>query len=230
VPPVRPKMARRLKQHTPLSKDQQKLVEEHRWIAGRLAHSAKCLTGNQTGSLTRDDLESVGLFALCVAAGRYDVKRGFKFSTYAWNIARGYIQHALRDHSRMVKTPRWIASYKKEVDSLLKGGMSYGEISDQLGIPIDKVMMCDESTFNYHISYDSRPEDWMTKEFVFEVDEAKTVLVSEPLVKRMKDMTDAEMKIMEKFVDEKPLSEEEREWAADRFYELSAIAHGFSED
>lgn len=227
---ARVEMTRRRKRYPPLTRGQQKLVEEHHWIAGRLAHSAKCLTGGQTGCLTRDDLESVALFALCVAATRYDPSMGYKYSTYAWNTARGYIQHALRDTSRMVRTPRWVGAHKKQVDALIKTGKSYVEIAEELGIAIDRVAMCDESTYNYHISYDSRPEDWMTKEFIFEDDEAKAALISKSLISRMKEMSDAEMRIMERFVEEKPMSDEEREWASDRFYELQAVAHGLVQD
>ena len=221
-------MSRRTKKHQPLTREQQRLVEDHKWIAGRLAHSAKCLVGGHTGSMTRDDLESVALFALCVAAVHYKPEMGFKFSTYAWGKARGYIQHALRDHSRMVKTPRWIVSYKKRVDTLLLEGKTYKEVSELLGIGVDRVVMVEESDFNYHTSYDSRPEDWVTKEFIFNDDEAKSTLISPELINRMKEMTEPEMKIMEKFVDEKPMSDEEREWASDKFFALSAIAHGFT--
>ena len=115
----------RRKKHPPLSKEQQKLVEDHRWIAGRLAHSAKCLTGGHTGCYTKEDLESVAFFALCVAASRYDPTLGWKFSTYAWNTARGYIQHSLRDFSRMVRVPRWIGGVRDEVRELVKQGLSF---------------------------------------------------------------------------------------------------------
>ena len=228
---VRPKMSRRrVKKYPPLTKEQQKLVEEHRWIAGRLAYSAKCLTGGQTGTLTREDLESVAFFALCVSATRYKPELGFKYSTYAWNTARGYIQHALRDFSRMVRTPRWIGDYKKQVDALIKEGKSYEEISELLGIGQDKVMMCEESNFNYHVSYDSGPEEGMSRDFIFHDNEAKATLVSPALLASLKGLTDAEMGMMERYVDESPMSEEEREWCADKFFELRAIAYGQTEE
>ncbi len=80
---------RRYKKYPTLTPEQQALVEEHKWIAGRLAHGAKCLTGGHTGSLTREDLESIANFALCVAATRYRPDMGVKYGTYAWNTARG---------------------------------------------------------------------------------------------------------------------------------------------
>ena len=221
---------RRTKKHVPLTREQQKLVEEHKWIAGRLAHSAKCLTGGQTGTLTREDLESVALFALCVSATRYKPELGFKYSTYAWNTARGYIQHALRDTSRMVRTPRWVENYKKKVETLVKEGLSYDQVAEVLGISQERVLMCEESSFNYHVSYDSGPEEGMSRDFVFSEDEAKTALISPILVSSLQELTDAEMKMMERYVDETPMSEEEREWCADKFYELRAIAYGQTEE
>jgi DNA-directed RNA polymerase sigma subunit (sigma70/sigma32) len=55
-----------------------------------------------------------------------------KYSTYAWNTARGYIQHALRDYSRMVRTPRWIANYKNQVSELVAEGKTYQEVAERM--------------------------------------------------------------------------------------------------
>lgn len=217
---------RRYKKYPKLTKEQQALVEEHKWISGRLAHGAKCLTGGHTGSLTREDLEAIANFALCVAATRYRPDMDVKYSTYAWNTARGYIQHALRDYSRMVRTPRWVANYKSQVSELVAEGKTYGEIATILGIDETKVMQCEMSANNYHISYDSSPEDWVTPEFVYNFDEHKATLLSPELVSGIKALTDAEMTMLVKFVEGTPVSEEEYEWAAEKFVELQGIAHG----
>jgi DNA-directed RNA polymerase specialized sigma subunit len=230
VSPARRKMTRRrYKKYPSLTPEQQKLVEEHKWIAGRLAHGAKCLTGGHTGSLTREDLESVAFFALCVAATRYKPELNVKYSTYAWNTARGYIQHALRDSSRMVRTPRWIANYKNKVAELLEGGKTYKQISSLLGIDESKVICCDLSSNNYHVSYDSTPEDWVSPEFVYDFEEHKATLLSPELTAHIRDLSDAEMKMLLQYVDEAPISEEEREWAANKFFELQSVAYGLSE-
>ena len=219
---------RRYKKYPGLTPEQQQLVEEHKWIAGRLAHGAKCLTGGHTGSLTREDLESIANFALCVAATRYRTDMNVKYSTYAWNTARGYIQHALRDYSRMVRTPRWISNYKKQVSKLAAEGKTYKEIADALGIDETKVMHCEMSANNYHVSYDSSPEDWCTPEFVFEFQEHKATLLSPELVSLIRGLSDAEMKMLMQYIDEADISEEEYEWASNKFYELQSVAHGLS--
>jgi len=220
---------RRYKKYPPLTAAQQQLVEEHKWIAGRLAHGAKCLTGGHTGSLTRDDLESIANFALCVAATRYRPEMNVKYSTYAWNTARGYIQHALRDYSRMVKTPRWIANYKNKVAELLKEGKSYTEIAEELGIEESQVTYCDLSTNNYHVSYDVTPDDWVTPEFVFEVGEHQSTLLSPELLSEFRNLSESEMKILINYIEKGNLGPDDREWAAEKFAELQNIAYGLYE-
>ena len=227
---AKPKMTRRrYKRYPGLTPEQQSLVEEHKWIAGRLAHGAQCLTGGHTGSLTREDLESIANFALCVAATRYRPEMAVKYSTYAWNTARGYIQHALRDYSRMVRTPRWVATYKTKVSTLLLEGKSYQEIASILEIEEAKVIYCELSANNYHVSYDSTPDDWVSPEFVYDFEEHKASLLSPELLSEIRSLSDAEMKMLMQYVDGAMTSEEEREWAASKFYELQAVAHGLSE-
>jgi DNA-directed RNA polymerase specialized sigma subunit len=221
---------RRYKNYPSLTLEQQQLVAEHHWIAGRLAHGAKCLTGGHTGSLTRDDLESIANFALCVAATRYRQDMNVKYSTYAWNTARGYIQHALRDYSRMVRTPRWITNYKTRITALLSEGKTYTEVADLLGLDEFKIMQCEMSATNYHISYDSSPDDWATPEFVYDFDEHKATLLSPELIQEIRTLSDAEMKMLMQYVDGAEISEEEYEWAASKFFELRGVAYGFGEE
>lgn len=227
---AKPKMSRRrYKKYPQLTPEQQALVAEHKWISGRLAHGAQCLTGGHTGALTREDLESIANFALCVAATRYRTDMEVKYSTYAWNTARGYIQHALRDYSRMVRTPRWIAAYKNRITALLTEGKSYKEVADLLGIDETKVIHCEMSANNYHVSYDSTPEDWVTPEFVYDFEEHKATLLSPELILQIRQLSDAEMKMLMQYIEDAPISDEEREWAGNKFHELQNVAHGFSE-
>ncbi len=130
----------------------------------------------------------------------------------------------------MVRTPRWIASYRNKVSKLVAEGKTYAEISETLGIEEEKVVQCEMSAFNYHISYDSSPEDWVTPEFVFNFEEHKATLLSPELISQIRGLTDAEMTMLMKYIDDVPVSEEEREWAAEKFSELRGIAHGFSEE
>lgn len=190
----------RRKKYPPLTKEQQKLVEEHRWIAGRLAHSAKAMTGGYTGCFSRQDLESVAYFALCVAATRYNSDLGWKFSTFAWNTARGYIQHALRDHSRMVRVPRWITPIREEVRQMLAEGASYDEICEELGLTHEQVLMCEESWHEIHSSYDHTPDERRPKEFIFEIDEARA-MIGEDVFKTLGELPDQDLKLLLAYVE-----------------------------
>jgi DNA-directed RNA polymerase specialized sigma subunit len=175
-------------------------------------------------------MESIANFALCVAATRFRPDMGVKYSTYAWNTARGYIQHALRDYSRMVRTPRWIANYKTKIGELLQSGKTYKEVADLLGLDEIRVIQCEMSANNYHISYDSSPEDWVTPEFVYDFEEHKATLLSPELVREIRELSDAEMKMLLQYIEGAPISEEQQEWASTRFFELQAVAHGISRE
>ena len=202
----------RIKKHPPLTKEQQKLVEEHLWVAGRLAHSAKSFTGGFTGCFTKGDLESIAHLALCVAATRYDPDLGWKFSTYAWTTVRGWIQHALRDYSRMVRVPRWIPGVRGEVRELLCQGLSYEEIAEELGLDEKQILMCEESWREIHSSYDHTPDETRPKEFIYEVDEVKAML-GPRIFEQVGDLSDADIKLLLLHVEGLLESEDEKSHA-----------------
>ena len=207
-----PKRRNRQRKYPPLTPYQQALVEEHIWIAGRLAHSAKSLTGGFTGCYTREDLESVALLALCVSATRYDPALGWKFSTFAWNTARGWIQHALRDHSRMVRVPRWIAGVRQEVRDMVLRGCTNEEISDELGLDEKQIIMCEESWQDVHSSYDHTPDDCRPREFQYEIDEVKT-MIGPDILAQVGDLSDSDIKLLLLHVEGEIESEEEKKKA-----------------
>lgn len=218
---------RRQRKYPGLTGEQQNLVREHKWIAGRLAHAATCITGGHTGSLTREDLESIANFALCVAATKFEPEKQVQFSTYAWKTAQGYIKHALRDYSRLVKTPRWVAPYKKEVEIRLKEKKSYSDIAKELDIGESKVLMIEMISNNYHISYDNSPEDWVSREFIYNEDDVRPYLISQPLIDAMGCLSEVEVNLIIKYIEDVDLPDEDRNWAADKLAELQRIAYGF---
>jgi len=217
-----PSNRRKFKRYPPLTKEQQKLVEEHRWIAGRLAHRAKSMTSGHTGCYTRDDLESVALFALCIAATRYDPNMGWKFSTFAWGTARGWIQHALRDFSRMVRIPRWIGCTREDVKDMLNAGATYEEIEAELGLDSNQILMCEQSWQEIHSSYDYTPDEGRSKEFIYEIDEIKTMLGPE-VFEKVGDLNDNDIKLMLLHVEGELESEDEKERADQLLSKLKAV-------
>ncbi|PSB54270.1 sigma-70 family RNA polymerase sigma factor, partial [Chamaesiphon polymorphus] len=59
---------------------------------------------------TYDDLLQVGSIGLINAIDKFEVSKGYAFSTFAMPYIRGEIQHYLRDKSSILKMPRkWFA-------------------------------------------------------------------------------------------------------------------------
>jgi DNA-directed RNA polymerase specialized sigma subunit len=225
-PATRSMGRRRLKKYPPLTEEQKKLVQDHKWVAGRLAHSAKCITGGHTGMFTREDLESVAYFALCVAASRYTPGKGVKFSTYAWATAQGYIIHALRDYSRMVRLPRRVSGLRTKLRELLNSGMSYEQAAAELGIDQEWALLCEMSWKEIHASYDSQPEDWRERQFIYNEDEVKHLLADEEVLKVLRALSDKEMEVLLAYVDDQPIKPEEALQAQIKIDELRALVYG----
>ena len=225
-PATRSMGRRRVKKYPPLTEEQKQLVQDHKWVAGRLAHSAKCITGGHTGMFTREDLESVAHFALCVAASRYTPGKGVKFSTYAWATAQGYIIHALRDHSRMVRLPRRVSGLRTKLRELLNSGMSYEQAAEELGIDQEWALLCEMSWKEIHASYDSQPEDWRERQFIYNEDEVQHLLRNEDVAKALRELSDTEMETLLAYVDDQPLEPEKALLAQMKIDELRAIVYG----
>jgi len=68
-----------------------------------------------------DDLMQVGSMGLLRAIERFDMDKGYAFSTFAVPYIRGEIQHYLRDKSPTLKVPRqWLALYNQGCKAILK--------------------------------------------------------------------------------------------------------------
>lgn len=144
----------RIRKIEPLTDSERKLVEDHLYIADYSAYVAVTRTRGYTGCMSYDDLKSVAYLALCVAAKDFDPNFGVKFATFAIRKTSGYIQHALRDYSRMVKIPRLIMNSRKEVRDLVSKGKTFEEIEKITGLSRDKIVECEESWGEIHVSYD----------------------------------------------------------------------------
>ena len=154
-------MSRKVKSYPPLSKFQSHLVLCHRELPRTLSLKTLERIRGYSGSLTYKDLESVGFFALCVAATRYDPlnSANASFKTYAWKTIDGYLRHALRDKSRIVKLPRWIPQTRDKIKELLEAKHTYEEISEILDISMEKINMCERSWKEIHCPIDENNED-----------------------------------------------------------------------
>jgi RNA polymerase sigma-B factor len=76
------------------------LVAAHHYLCGRGARKFF------RGTVDRADLEQIAAIGLIKAAQRYDGSYQTPFEAYAWLIIVGELMHFVRDHERLVRTPR----------------------------------------------------------------------------------------------------------------------------
>lgn len=104
-----------------------------------------------------DDLVQVGMIGLVHAIRRFDVDRGWRFSTFAYQTIRGEIQRYFRDKSWSVSVPRQLKELSLKVFAIesslaLKLGYSPtpGQIAQEAGISEEKVLEAMELGSAYH--------------------------------------------------------------------------------
>lgn len=105
--------------------------EAHRWL-----HSS---------GETFDDLMQVGSIGLIRATERFDLQKGYAFSSFAIPYIRGEIQHYLRDRGTVVRIPRrWQSLQNQSARAIrhlqeeLKRRPSDQEVADELEISVEE--------------------------------------------------------------------------------------------
>ncbi len=120
-----------------------------------------------------EDLVQVGMIGLVHAIRRYDVDRGWRFSTFAYQTIRGEIQRYFRDKSWSVSVPRQMKELSLKVFAIesslaLKLGCSPtpAQIAQEAGISEESVFEAMELGSAYHpmnILDDALPEGGFTQ-------------------------------------------------------------------
>ncbi|MGH7715549.1 MAG: sigma-70 family RNA polymerase sigma factor [Vulcanimicrobiaceae bacterium] len=80
------------------------------------SHHYLCARGARKffrGTVDRADLEQVAAIGLIKAAQRYDGSYQTPFEAYAWLIIVGELMHFVRDHERLVRTPRHLRALER---------------------------------------------------------------------------------------------------------------------
>ena len=101
-----------------------------------------------------DDLYQVASLALIKALERYDITKGFKFSSFATPTIVGEIKNYFRDKSRLIRLPRRESEYIKKIENAktylsnqLGRSPTPDDIADYLGITSEQVLELMESSY-----------------------------------------------------------------------------------
>lgn len=118
-----------------------KLIEHHIFIAEILAKKYV------NKGIDYDDLFQVASLGLIYAIDRFDVSKGFEFSSYATPTIVGEIKRYFRDKSWVIKVPRRIQELSKKVNTAkvelsqeLQKNPSIDDIADYLDISSEEVI------------------------------------------------------------------------------------------
>jgi RNA polymerase sigma-B factor len=92
-----------------------RLVEQNLGLVRKVAHqvSSRC-------NEPFEDLVQVGTIGLIRAIERFELQRGYSFSSFAVPYIRGEMQHYLRDKSSSVRTPRRYAEMSRKGRQLIQ--------------------------------------------------------------------------------------------------------------
>ena len=113
------------------------------------------------GSMPLNDMIQEGNLGLIKAVERYDYRKGFRFSTYASWWIRHSISRAMADKGRAVRLPvhlleahQRVARAQKELSTKLGRMPSTEEISQVVGLPVEKVVKVQQQSVNDALSLD----------------------------------------------------------------------------
>ncbi|WP_129724620.1 sigma-70 family RNA polymerase sigma factor [Xylanivirga thermophila] len=106
-----------------------------------------------------DDLFQVASLALIKALERYDINRGYKFSSFATPTVVGEVKNYFRDKSRVIRLPRKESEYLKKLDEAtshlsfkLSRSPKPEEIAEYLNITVEEVLELMESRHSTNIA------------------------------------------------------------------------------
>jgi RNA polymerase sigma-B factor len=125
-------------------------------LVGRFLYIAEILSKKFSNrGIDYDDLYQVASLALLKALERYDITKGFKFSSFATPTIVGEIKNYFRDKSRMIRLPRKESEYIKRIENAkvtlansLGRSPTPEEIAGYLDITSEQVLELMESSYS----------------------------------------------------------------------------------
>jgi len=162
-----------------------------------------------------DDLFQIASLALLKALERYDINKGYKFSSFATPTIIGEIKNYFRDRSRIIRLPRKESEMIKKLEKT-RHQLTYSlgrspkpeEIAEHLGISTEEVLELMESSYITNtISLDYYIDDGETDLSMLIGEEEKDYIRIEDrdlVEKAMEKLNDLERKVIyERFFNER---------------------------
>jgi RNA polymerase sigma-B factor len=107
----------------------------------RALRMARYIARRFQGTAEQDDLDQVARLGLLQAARRFDPRRNYRFSTYAYQTIAGYLLHYYRDHASALRIPRrWfdlrprLMRLAAELAQALEREPTVPELAERLGV------------------------------------------------------------------------------------------------
>lgn len=112
-----------------------------------------------------EDLVQVASMGLVMAAGRFDVRRGTSFSSYAVPTILGELRRHLRDHGWAARVPRGlqedvmrVSAARTELSGRMGRSPTPAELAEEAGMDIESVLAAIEAGGAYEAeSFDQTP-------------------------------------------------------------------------
>jgi len=105
-----------------------------------------------------DDIYQIACIGLMKAIGRYNVRKGVKFATFATPTIIGEIKRYFRDKGNFIKVPRRIYEIFNKASKIRNARMqedgetlSTNDLADSLGVPIEQINMALEWGDNHFV-------------------------------------------------------------------------------
>lgn len=131
-------------------------IELRNQLVGKYLYIAEIIAKKFTNrGIEYDDLFQVASLALLKALERYDISRGYKFSSFATPTIVGEIKNYFRDKSRLIRLPRKESEYIKKIENakthlsnMFGRSPTPDEIGEYLGITSEQVLELMESSYS----------------------------------------------------------------------------------
>ena len=186
-------------------KIRERLIEEHLYIAEILA---KKYTNK---GIEYDDLFQVASVGLILAVDRFDVNRGYKFSSYATPTIIGEIKKYFRDKGWVIRVPRRIQELSKRVNNAnvflsqsLQRAPTIKDVAEYLDLSEEEILEAMEASKVYapqslDASFDSFDDDreMNLADLIGDEDESfEKIEIHDFIHRGMRHLNDVEKKIL----------------------------------